>query len=280
MKFIKISDKELSELSNFIYKNFGIQISEAKKSILANRLQKVLRNNQFNDFKSYFKYLVSDKTGEAVTALINRVSTNYSYFNRGEEHFELFVRRVLPEVITELRSQNENDIRVWSAGCATGEEPYMLAMLMREYFGEKYGFWDAGVLATDISQDALDYARKGVYTEDRIKRLSLVLRGKYFSKCSEDEYAIKEIIKDDITFRRYNLMNRVFPFKKKFHAIFCRNVMIYFDRETINELLEKFYSSLEPGGYFFIGHSETLDLDACDFEYLTSAAYKKSKWRK
>lgn len=272
MKLIR--DEEFKLLRDLIYDKVGINLTEEKKALVTGRLQKVLREKKFKSFEEYYRYIISDKTGQALSELVDKISTNHTFFGREYEHFDFFQKVVLKEVIEKKLKKNERDIRIWSAGCSTGEEPYTLVILMKEYLGNDYNKWDAGVLATDISTVALSKAIAGVYDQNRLHNFDSKLREKYFTKNLES-YVIKDEIKREVTYKRFNLMNDFFPFKKPFDVIFCRNVMIYFDAETRKKLVNKFYDILDNGGYFFIGHSETIDRRYTKFKYIMPAAYKK-----
>lgn len=219
--------------------------------------------------------MVTDKSGSALSELANAISTNHTYFYREKDHFEFFKQTALPEIVNMNRMAGDNDVRIWCAGCSTGEEPYNLVMQMLEFFGMDYNNWRAGILATDISERALLIAKRGVYSKDRIVNLPEDYKRKYFKKISNDEYEVVDKLKQEVLYRRFNLMNPRFVFKKKFHSIFCRNVMIYFDEPTRIELVNKFYDLLVPGGYLFIGHSESLKRDTHKFNYVMPALYQK-----
>ncbi|MDQ1266048.1 MAG: chemotaxis protein methyltransferase CheR, partial [Bacteroidota bacterium] len=208
------------------------------------------------------------------STLATKISTNHTFFNRENDHFDFFFKYALPEVVGKHKSSRSSDIRVWSAGCSSGEEPYMLVMLMLEYFGKEYPLWDAGVLATDISEKALGIARTAVYAEERVRQLPPNFMKKYFRK-KGDEYEVIEDVRKEVTYRKFNLMTDVFPFKKKFDIIFCRNVMIYFDPPTRDALVERFRQSLDTGGFLFIGHSETISRSNNNYEYIMPALYRK-----
>ncbi len=185
------------------------------------------------------------------------------------------MKTALPTVVAQLEKENRKDLRIWCAGCSTGEEPYTLLMLMQEFFGPDYAKWNAGILATDISLKALDTARNGIYPEERIAALPPEFQQKYFRKLGDGNRAVIDRIRQEATFRRFNLMNDSFPFKKPFQIIFCRNVMIYFDQPTRERLVAKFHKFTEPGGYLFIGHSETLGRNQNAYRYLMPAAYRR-----
>lgn len=270
-----MSDSEFQLLRNLVYTRVGINLTERKRSMLIGRLQKLLRTSGFKTFQEYYDYLVNDPGPGAMTELVNRVTTNYSFFYRGKSHFEFFSQRAFPEILESLRKRNSRDIRIWAAGCSTGEEPYMIIMLMMEYLGREYGLWDAGVLATDISAKALRFAHEAVYPEDRVKEMPLPLKKKYLTVRKDGQVAVKDAVRREVVFRKFNLKNETFPFKKPFQIIFCRNVMIYFDRQTRDKLLQQFSALTDPGGYLFIGHSETLGREQDLYRYIMPAVYQK-----
>ena len=272
---MNMTDREFWQLRELVYERLGINLTEKKRSMLIGRLQKLLRTSGFKNFQDYYEYLVNDSGMKAMTELINRVTTNYSFFYRGKSHFEYFVQVVLPEIVGSLKKRNSRDLRIWTAGCSTGEEPYMLTMLMREFFGNQYSLWDGGILATDISEKVLTFALQGIYPADRTKEVPVQLRNKYLKKLNDGQMAVTDSIKKDVIFRKFNLKNKHYPFKKSFQIIFCRNVMIYFDKQTRDILLHRFYENTEPGGYLFIGHSETLGREQNLYNYIMPAVYKR-----
>lgn len=274
---LEITNEEFDKIRKIVFDRVGINLTEQKRMLVISRLQKLLYNFGFADVTSYYKYLEADTTGAALRDLVDRISTNHTFFYREKAHFDYFGTKALPDVVAKLREKGSRDLRVWSAGCSTGEEPYMLAMLMREFFGKEYDLWDAGVLATDVSSIALQAARTGIYPDSQIKLVPPAIKLKYFKKLKGNLWEVNNEIKKEVTIRNFNLMNKVFPFKKKFDVIFCRNVMIYFTKETVNELVEKFYDHTVPGGYLFVGHSEFLRSDKELFEYVMPAVYRKKK---
>lgn len=270
---VTITDEEFEQLSRYIKQNYGINLKEEKKYLIIGRLQNVLAEKGFSTFAEYIGYIYSDRSGEAINTLISRITTNHTFFLREPEHFEFFKCRVLPEL--EVRESKTRDLRIWSAGCSTGEEAYTLAMIMYDYFGIKKKDWDARILATDISPYVIENAKIGRYSQEQIKNIPESWVCRYFTRLENGDFQINEFIKDEVIFRKFNLMNPKFPFKKRFHTIFCRNVMIYFDTETKNNLVERFYDALEPGGYLFIGHAEALDRTRTRFKYVSPSIYRK-----
>jgi len=271
-----ISDREFRLIRNLVYERFGINLTPEKRTLLVGRLRKLLRKQGFGSFQDYYKYLLADRTGHALDSLVNRISTNFTFFYRESDHFTFFLSPVLPEMVKRVSGEKHQDLRVWCAGCSSGQEPYTLAMLLREHFGERYAMWKAGLLATDISAKALETAVRGVYPEEALEKLPRPLKRRYFRKAGDGEYGVTDDIKREITFRRFNLMNKRFPFKKPFHVIFCRNVMIYFDQPTRDALTRRFYENMVPGGYLFIGHSETLGREQSLYEYVKPAVYRRT----
>lgn len=269
---VTITHKEFSQLAEYIKSNYGIHLKQEKQALVTGRLHNVLMEKNFKTFSEYFDYVVSDKTGEAATTLINKITTNHTFFMREVDHFDYFRDKVLPYLVSSIR---EKDLRIWSAGCSSGEEPYTLTMIMNDFFSDEKASWDAKILATDISNNALNKAIRGQYSREQISSLPPSWKNNYFKKISNENYILTDKIRDDVIYRKFNLMEEVFPFKKKFHAIFCRNVMIYFDSETKNELVNKFYEATEHGGYLFIGHSESLNRDAARYKYIMPAVYRK-----
>ncbi|MBU2546828.1 MAG: protein-glutamate O-methyltransferase CheR [Proteobacteria bacterium] len=270
-----IGDAEFETIRHLIYEQFGINLTEQKRSLVAGRLQKMIRGMGFTRFSEYLAHLETDASKQSLRDLINRISTNHTFFFRETAHFDYFCQTVLPELTGRLKQRNARDLRIWSAGCSSGEEAYTLVMLMKEFFGMDYGQWDAGLLATDISTDALATALNGIYPEERTSMIPSNFKSRYFKKISEDRWAVDPALKREIIFRRFNLMTKTFPFKQPFHVIFCRNVMIYFDQPTREALVQRFFEFTAPGGYLFIGHSESLRRDACPYDYVMPAVYRK-----
>lgn len=269
---VSITDKEFNKLTEYIKNNYGINLSEKKKALVVGRLQNILYTKNFSSFSEYIDYVMSDKTGEAIVTLVNKLTTNHTFFMREADHFEYFKSTVLPFWASSLKKSK--DLRIWSAGCSSGEEPYTLAMIISEYFGHEKNLWDTRVLATDISLKVIENANKGIYSNENIESLPKSWKMKYFNRYDNDRSVICDSIKNEVIFRIFNLMN-AFPFKKKFHVIFCRNVMIYFDAQTKRELVNKFYEYTEPGGYLFIGHSESLNREESGYKYILPAVYRK-----
>lgn len=269
---ISITEKEFKRIADYVKANYGINLKEEKMALVTGRLHSILTQHSFKSFSEYFDYVISDKTGEAAVTLINKLTTNHTYFMRESEHFNYLKNKVLPYLSSTVKNR---DLRIWSAGCSSGEEPYTLAMILDEYFGADKKNWDAKILATDISLRALEKAKKGVYSNKELEPLPPLWKQSYLNKISPEMSEFKESIRAEVIFRRFNLMDQMFSFKRNFHVIFCRNVMIYFNNETKNELVRKFYDITEPGGYLFIGHAESLNREQTKYKFIMPAVYRK-----
>jgi chemotaxis protein methyltransferase CheR len=268
---IAIKEKEFIQITEYIKRNYGINLTQ-KKELLVNRLQQILEQKNFCSFTDYYNYIINDRSGEAVTGLLNKVTTNHTFFLREIEHFNFLKERILPELSREVK---DRDLRIWSAGCSTGEEPYSIAMTVADYFGFNKSNWDTRILATDISRRALEVARQAIYSEEQLSDVPLGWRRAYFKKIAAEHYSVSDQVKQEIIFRTFNLNGENFPFRKKFHLIFCRNVMIYFDAPTKQNLLERLYQQTETGGYLFIGHAETINRMESKYQYIQPAIYRK-----
>ncbi|MDK2808100.1 MAG: chemotaxis protein methyltransferase CheR [Clostridiales bacterium] len=270
--FTGITTEEFHILADYIKALYGIRLKEEKRSLVNGRLSAVIRKHQLSGFSEYFSYVKADTSGKAAIELINKLTTNHTFFMRESAHFSYFYEVVLPYLFANV---SDYDLRIWSAGCSTGEEPYTLAMYLADFFGDRKGNWDTKVLATDLSTEALDKARKGRYKREEIDNLPPLWKQKYFSYPDFETAQILPLIYNEVIFRKFNLMEAVFPFKKRFHVIFCRNVMIYFDTRTKEELVDKLYQITEPGGYLFIGHSESLNRETTKYRYVMPSLYRK-----
>jgi chemotaxis protein methyltransferase CheR len=271
MNEISITEKEFWQIVNLLKDKYGINLSQ-KKNLIVGRLQNHLRRSNFESFSEFFDYVVNDRTGEAITLLINKLTTNYTFFLREIEHFDFFKGTVLQHIV---KTEKSRDMRIWSAGCSSGEEPYSIAMCVADFFGDSKGGWDSKILATDISERVLSLAAEGRYLSESLESLPASWRANYFVRAGGEYDQVVDRLRREIIFRKFNLMESVFPFKKKFHIIWCRNVMIYFDAQTKKALIDKFYEQTEPGGYLFIGHSESIARSDTKYKYVMPAIYRK-----
>ncbi|MFQ5675214.1 MAG: CheR family methyltransferase [bacterium] len=273
---IPLSDREYRLIRELVYQKFGINLTEKKRSLVTGRLSRIVTSSGFTNFEDYYDFVVSDKTGDAIRILVDRISTNHTFFYRESDHFEYLYRTVLPEYARKAKmGRGPKVLRIWCSASSSGEEPYTLAMILHEYFKDELSAWDIGVLATDISTDILNVARNGVYQDENVAKLPTAYRNKYFDRLTDGSWAIKSSIKEVVLFRRLNLIQRSYPFKGRFQIIFSRNVMIYFDERTRKALVRRYHRYLEPQGYLFIGHSESLGRNNGLYRYVKPAVYRK-----
>lgn len=261
----------MRRITEFIQSHFGINLTE-KKNLIEGRLAKLLTDRGIESFEEYFHLVAADTTGAEVSLLVDKLTTNHTFFMREASHFEYFRDHALPWAAGVAK---DRDLRIWCAGCSTGEEPYTLAMILADYFGSEQASWDMKILATDISASVLNTAREGIYSGEAVRTLPKAWQLRYFNFLGDDRYAVCDRIKHQVIFRSFNLMEPVLPFRKHFHVIFCRNVMIYFDQDTKNQLVNRYYQRTLPGGYLFIGHSESLSRDTMGYRYLLPSVYRK-----
>lgn len=271
-----LSDALFQRFSSLVYQECGINLHEGKKALLQARLNKRMRATGFLSYDEYFEYITSRSNAEELVHFLDCISTNLTYFFREPQHFEL-LDKLVPELLEQRKTERSNRIRIWSAGCSTGEEPYSLAMRVLGHLdgSQKYDF---RILATDISTRALGLAVNGVYAEEKVQKVPDAYRKQYFRKINGKgdrmEYEVVPALKSIITFRRLNLKES-FPFKGPFDYVFCRNVMIYFDKKTQEALIQKISNYLDPAGYLFVGHSESLMGLSHPLSYVRPAVYRK-----
>lgn len=275
-----LSLNDLNRVCSLIHEHSGISISPDKKVMLEARLKRRMKALTLDSYGEYCKYLfTSGHDDDEMIYLIDAVSTNKTDFFREKGHFEQLTNTVLPEFSSAHR--NGGEIRLWSAGCSTGEEPYTLAIVLSEYARAHPGF-RFRVLATDISTDVLAKAERGVFTSAAARPVPPDLWRRYFMRSRDRRSDLLRIVpelRESIEFRRLNLMEE-FGIAEHMDAIFCRNVIIYFDRPTQERLFQKFASQLTPGGYMFVGHSESLNSLDVPFVPAGTALYRKSDVRR
>jgi len=253
----EMGDAEFKRFSSLIHSEFGIKMPSTKKVLLQSRFQKRLRILGMSSYKEYCDYVFSEKGRAAErTHLIDVVTTNTTHFFREPKHWDIMNNIVLPELWSRGIGRS-SALRMWSAGCSSGEEPYTLAMILHEWGTGRSGF-DFSILATDISQKILAEAKRAVYSMDKVDDVDMKYKKKYMLK-SKDRKKVKmdKSLTSKVSFQRLNFMEN-FKLPESKDIIFCRNVVIYFDRDTQTVLFNKFCNNLKPGGYLFIGHSESL----------------------
>ncbi|MFC2138386.1 CheR family methyltransferase [Bacteroidota bacterium] len=252
---IEMTDSEFIKFSSFITKNFGIKLPEAKKVMLQSRLQKRLRQLKITSFEKYFEYLFSKGNEQEIINMIDVVSTNKTDFFRESQHFTFLNDEILPEII-----HKKDHIKIWSAGCSSGEEPYTIAIVLSE-FQQNHKNIDYSIFSSDISLDILQKATNAIYKEEKVGDMPIELKKKYLLKSKDRTKPTVRVIPElrkKVKFDRINLMDDKYNVETMFDIIFCRNVLIYFDRTNQENIINKLCKNLMTGGYFFIGHSESL----------------------
>jgi chemotaxis protein methyltransferase CheR len=254
----KLTDSDFKRLSEFIYRNYGIKMPGEKRTMLEGRLMKRLRANKIKNFAQYCDYVFSPEGMEKeLIHMINVVSTNKTDFFREPAHFEFLYETVLPE----FHQKNKGEpIKIWSSASSSGEEPYTIAMVISEFARQLGSPIPYHLFGTDISSDILEKAQLGIYKDERIVDVPLAYKKRYFMGNKDPEKRLVRIVPElrkNTSFMRINLMDSTYPIQEKFNIIFCRNVLIYFDRPTQEAVINKLCNHLVPGGYFFLGHSES-----------------------
>lgn len=270
---MEITDREFHRLVDYMHDNYGINLS-AKRVLIQGRLGNMLAERGFKSYDEYIDAVLADTSGAEVTTILNKLTTNHTFFMREPEHYTFMKETILPWMV---KNAKNHELRIWSAGCSSGEECYTTAMLIDQFFGPEKAKWDTRILATDISDSVMDKAKAGIYTEEGMKGLSPEWKARYFNNLGSGRYEICQAIKDEIIFKHFNLMEPMpDKYKKRpFDLIFCRNVMIYFDQPTKNALVNRFYDVVKPGGYFYIGHAESIPRSETKFDYIKPAIYRK-----
>ncbi|MCL2111521.1 MAG: protein-glutamate O-methyltransferase CheR [Clostridiales bacterium] len=270
---LALGSQEFFDISEYIKKKYGVNLA-AKSSLVEGRLSTYVRGKGFWTYGDYFEYAKTEPSGAEMANLINRLTTNHTFFMRENDHFEVFTKETLPWI---LSLPDGHDLRLWSAGCSTGEEPYGLSIYIFEYM-EKHGYgidrFETTVLASDISEKALTAASGGVFHHENLSAMPPEWVGKYFYDLGEGYFHVMPKLRANVAFKKINLLDPPIA-KKPFHAVFCRNVMIYFDAETRETLVSHFYDIMEPGGWLFVGHSESLNNIRHGFKYLQPSVYMK-----
>lgn len=267
-----MSEAEFLRIYRLIKGKYGIDL-ERKKEIVQGRLENYVHRLGYISYSEYMNAVESDFTGRLEKELVNILTTNHTFFMREFEHFEFLRQEVLPKL--KKKEEASKDLCIWCGAASTGQEPYMLAMLLKDFFGFEHQHWDTKVLATDISTEALEHAVRGKYDREQIASLPEVWKRRYLRAVDNGErYEITADIREQVLFRQFNLMDS-FPFKRKMHIVFLRNVMIYFDKQTKAELMRKVYDVMEPGGYLFVGRTETVDRENVPFTMLQPSIFRK-----
>ena len=269
----ELTRAQFAVISDLVKGRCGINLHDGKVALVRARLGKRLRSLGLTDFGQYVEWISQDTTGAETAAMLDALTTNLTHFFREPRHFELLGSTVAGIID---RRQHDRPLRIWSAGCSSGEEPYSIAVTLQEAAAGPVG-WDARILATDLSRQMLKIAKSGLYASGQLREMAPRLIKKYFTPCRDPagrRYRIDASVRRMVDFAQLNLM-APWPMKGAFDVIFCRNVMIYFDKPTQHRLIERFWDALAPEGLLFLGHSESLTGAAPRYHYVEPAVYRK-----
>jgi chemotaxis protein methyltransferase CheR len=274
-----ISESEFKRFSDFIHQHTGIKMPADKKTMLEVRLQKRLRALGMASFREYAEFVFSDVgMKQELVQMVDVVTTNKTDFFREPAHFSFLTQMVLPELLNGQGRRAGDSLNLWSAGCSSGEEPYTLAMVLHHY-ATTIADCPFSIIGTDICTNVLEKARRAVYDSGQIEPIPLNMRRSYLLRSKDRTKGLFRVtpqLRSCVSFRRLNFMDDDFAISESMDIIFCRNVIIYFDRKTQEQLFKKFCTNLRPGGFIFIGHSETLSGMAVPLEQVASTVYRKT----
>lgn len=273
---LTIGDAEFEAIRKLVKAKTGISLGLHKRDLVVSRLARRLRSLGLADFRAYVDYLGGDD-GTEMVQMINRITTNKTDFFREKHHFEYLTRTLLPDLAAAGEASGKRVLRAWSAGCSSGEEPYSIAITLREFFANRPG-WDVKLLATDLDTSILEKASRGEYEAAALEPVPPAPLNKYFERQGRGDdarFSVKPELRSLITFRKFNLMHPEYPIKVPLDFVFCRNVLIYFEQEDKLAILRKFHKVIKPNGHIFVGHSESLMMAKDLFRYVATTVYQK-----
>jgi len=272
LRSYNLTDEEFNNFRDIVFRESGIKLADVKKILVQSRLMKRLRALDIETFGDYYIYLMDNFDEEKIN-FINSITTNKTDFFRENDHFEYMKSYILPA----FEEKGEGEIRIWSAGCSTGEEPYTIGITLHEHFKGKKSP-EFKILATDIDTQVLEKGINGVYTQEQVGAIDEKILKTYFLKGTGENsgfFKVKDFLKKTVFFRRLNLLTEDYPMKKKFDVIFCRNVIIYFDKDTQKKLFDNFSRYLKDDGYLLVGHSENISSVTDKFYLAGRTIYRK-----
>jgi chemotaxis protein methyltransferase CheR len=267
----ELSPKAFEEIRELVYRHSGIALGDNKQPLVKARIQKRMRTLGIDTYEEYVEAVRTDKNGEELQQLLEAISTNVTSFYREKHHFA-FMRAVLDE----WTGAGRGKLRVWSAACSTGEEPYTIAMEILDAIGNHR--WDVKILATDLATKVLRDVQTGIYSREKVEPVPAILRQRYLSRVSgqgTEQYAVSDQLKQLLLIRQFNLTHFPYAVTGPMDMVFCRNVMIYFDRPTRAKIIHEFSRIVRPGGYLFVGHSESLSGMSAEFQLVRPSVYRR-----
>lgn len=273
-----ITDREFQRFRALVSQHTGIALGDSKRQLVCSRLGKRLRHYGYATFSQYYDHLMErDPQGEELLRMIDAITTNKTDFFREGHHFDFLRSEALALLAARAAAGGSRTLRIWSAGCSSGEEPYSIALTILDGLPNAW-IWDVRILASDIDTEMLAIGKEGVYPAERVAGVPRVLRERYFLKgrgTREGLVRVRREVRELVSFQRINLREDAWPIQTLFDCIFCRNVIIYFDRPMQQRLVARFVDLLRPGGYLFLGHSESLLGARVGLRYLRNTAYQK-----
>ncbi len=271
----ELTDREFEKISDLVKSLCGINLHQGKKELVKARLNKRLRALNLSTFDDYMAYIRKDASDDELITMLDAISTNLTSFFREQGHFDHLAKTILPQIAAS-RASSARRLRIWSAGCSSGEEPYTIAIVLHEHLSD-FASWDAKILATDLSTKVLAKAVQGTFAAERLGEIPGAYVSRYFTCVQtrpERIFQVQDSIRRLVTFARLNLLES-WPMHGPFDVVFCRNVMIYFDKPTQTRLIERFWEIMAPGGILYVGHSESLAGVKHRFEYVQPTVYRK-----
>lgn len=266
-----MTQQEFWRIAYYMSKHYGIDLSR-KKVIIEGRIENYVFSKGYRSFDEYMDVVEKEPSGSEAQKIIDILTTNHTYFFREKEHYDFLRQVILPEL--KKKEERTRNLRIWSAAASTGEEPYTIAMVIKDFLALDYSKWDTTILATDVSREVLTKALVGIYPAKQLEELPRKWIESNFTKINEEEYEVKKALKQKVIFRQFNLMDPP-PLHNKLHVIFLRNVMIYFNEETRRSLISRMVDVLEPGGYLIIGMTEHIEKEGYGLEYVGASVYRK-----
>lgn len=265
-----MTQQDFDQIVKIAHQTTGIVLSDHKKEMVYSRLARRIRRCKLSSFAEYLAHIKNDPVEN--NEFINALTTNLTSFFRENHHFEHMLSTSLPDLAR--RNNGTKRIRVWSCAASTGEEPYSIAMMLKEHGFDRT--WDVKLLATDLDSAVLDTARAGIYNEDRVRGMNPKWRDKYLSRLADGSYSVNDDVRKLVSFKRLNVLER-WPMKGQFDMVFCRNIVIYFDKDTQRVLFDRIANQMAPESWLYIGHSETLHRVTDRFSGLGQTMYRKVK---
>jgi chemotaxis protein methyltransferase CheR len=267
--------KDYTFIREYLHYNFGLELPEKLRPLTSSKLSLFAKKYKIKDWVSFLSGLKKSLNDEIVDDFIDIFVVGHTSFFRNRKQFDFLKKTILPEFLSTNSSNETIDLRIWSAGCSTGEEPYSILISLMEYFGKNYSDIICGVLATDISQKSLDNAIRGQYANVKAGSKIKQYLAPYIRNVGDETFEIKKSVRKEVTFRKFNLTKGIYPFKDRFHIIFCRNVFFYFSDECRHRAQSKIADSLDQGGYLFLGDAEKFDFKIYGLSRIGNGIYRK-----